>query len=147
VNDGRDLFYILRTIYCRPTFGPPCIIAKNIEVQSSRTFLHEDHKMQWYKTEFIHRRGKSITSKETKGAHTRTSLASESGWARVPMSQTRPCVECHKPDLADSGLAPQGLRWGSARQPACYWLVRVWEVPSQTRVSTRPQNRQCKFCH
>jgi hypothetical protein len=32
------------------------------------------------------------------GAHTRTSLASESGWARVPMSQTRPCVECHEPD-------------------------------------------------
>ena len=30
-----------------------------------------------------------------KGVHTRTSLASESGWARVPMSQTRPCVECH----------------------------------------------------
>jgi hypothetical protein len=29
-----------------------------------------------------------------KGAHIRTSLASESGWARVPMSQTRPCVEC-----------------------------------------------------
>jgi hypothetical protein len=26
------------------------------------------------------------------GAHTRTSLASESDWARVPMSQTRPCV-------------------------------------------------------
>ena len=51
-----------------------------------------------------------------KGAHTRTSLARESGWARVPMSQTRPCVECHEPDLADSGLARQGLRWGSARR-------------------------------
>ena len=50
----------------------------------------------------------------TKGAHTRTSLASESDWARVPMSQTRPCVDCHEPDLADSGLARQGLRWGSA---------------------------------
>jgi hypothetical protein len=34
-----------------------------------------------------------------KGAHTRTSLASESGWARVAMSQTRPCVECHEPDF------------------------------------------------
>jgi hypothetical protein len=34
-----------------------------------------------------------------KGTHTRTSLASESGWARVPMSQTRPCVECHEPDF------------------------------------------------
>jgi hypothetical protein len=35
----------------------------------------------------------------TKCVHTRTSLASESGWARVPMSQTRPCVECHEPDF------------------------------------------------
>jgi hypothetical protein len=34
-----------------------------------------------------------------KGVHARTSLASESGWARVPMSQTRPCVECHEPDF------------------------------------------------
>ena len=32
------------------------------------------------------------------------------------MSQTRPCVECHEPDLADSDLARQGLRWGSARR-------------------------------
>ena len=32
------------------------------------------------------------------------------------MSQTRPCVECHEPDLADSGLARQGLQWGSARR-------------------------------
>jgi hypothetical protein len=31
--------------------------------------------------------------------HTRTGLASESGWARVQMSQTRPCVECHEPDF------------------------------------------------
>jgi hypothetical protein len=33
------------------------------------------------------------------GAHTRTSLASESGWARVPLSQTGPCVECHKQEF------------------------------------------------
>ena len=60
---------------------------------------------------------KKVTNVEKpKGAHTRTSLASESGWARVPMSQTRPCVECHEPDLADSGLDRQGLRWGSARR-------------------------------
>jgi hypothetical protein len=38
----------------------------------------------------------SYTSTLPEGAHTRTSLASESGWARVPMSQTRPCVECHE---------------------------------------------------
>jgi hypothetical protein len=34
---------------------------------------------------------------DPKRAHTRTSLASVSGWARVPMGQTRPCVECHEP--------------------------------------------------
>jgi hypothetical protein len=28
-----------------------------------------------------------------------TSLASESDWARGPMSQTGPCVECHEPDF------------------------------------------------
>jgi hypothetical protein len=28
-----------------------------------------------------------------KGAHKRTNQASESGWARIPMSQSRPCVE------------------------------------------------------
>jgi hypothetical protein len=26
-------------------------------------------------------------------------IKSESGWARVPMSQTRPCVDCHEPDF------------------------------------------------
>jgi hypothetical protein len=30
-----------------------------------------------------------ILEQAIKGAHTRMSLASESGWARVPMSQTR----------------------------------------------------------
>jgi hypothetical protein len=46
-----------------------------------------------------------------KGAHTRTSLAIVSGWARVPLSQTRPCVECHEPDFGRlyirGGLASQ----------------------------------------
>jgi hypothetical protein len=41
----------------------------------------------------------SIEASHRKGAHTRPSLASESGWTRVPMSQTRPCVECHEPDF------------------------------------------------
>ena len=30
---------------------------------------------------------------------------------------------------------------GLGSPPACYWLVRVWDVPSQTRVSTRPQTQ------
>jgi hypothetical protein len=34
-----------------------------------------------------------------KGAHTRTSLASESSWTRVPVSHTRPCVESHEMDF------------------------------------------------
>jgi hypothetical protein len=50
-----------------------------------------------------------------------TSLARESGSARVPVNQTRLCVGRHGPGSAESG---------SAR----YWLVRVWVVPS---VSTR----------
>jgi hypothetical protein len=41
----------------------------------------------------------SSATSHAKGAHTRTSLASESCWARVPMSQTRPCVECHELDF------------------------------------------------
>ena len=72
---------------------------------------------------------------------TRTSLARESGWARVPMSQTRPCMECHEPDLTDSGLARQGLRWGSARR----WLAIGSYVcgRSQARLDyhTRPQTQ------
>jgi hypothetical protein len=39
----------------------------------------------------------------------------ESGSARVPMSQTRLCVGRHEPCSAESSLARQGLRWGSAR--------------------------------
>jgi hypothetical protein len=45
-----------------------------------------------------------------KGAHTRTSLASESGWARVPTSQTRPCVECHEPDFGRLYISEPGSR-------------------------------------
>ena len=30
---------------------------------------------------------------------------------------------------------------GLGSPPACYWLIRVWEVPIQTRVSTRPQTQ------
>jgi hypothetical protein len=59
-----------------------------------------------------------------KGAHTRTSLASESGWARVPMSQTRPCVECHEPDLGRlhiyPSLAPDSSSPRRTREPYLY---------------------------
>jgi hypothetical protein len=50
------------------------------------------------------------------GAHTLTGLARESDSARVPMSQTRPCVGRHEPGWAESGGARQGLRWHSARR-------------------------------
>jgi hypothetical protein len=82
-----------------------------------------------------------------KGAHTRTSLAHESGWARVPMSQTRPFVECHEPDLVETGLAPQGLLWGSARRRLAIGSYVCGR--SQTRLA-HPQghkHRQCEFCH
>ena len=52
----------------------------------------------------------------SKGAHTRTSLARESGSARVPMSQTRPCMGRHEPGLAEPSEARQGLPWDSARR-------------------------------
>jgi hypothetical protein len=51
-------------------------------------------------------------------------MASESGWARVPMSQTGPCVERHEPDFGRlyiyiySSLAPEAESRGR--------LVRVW---------------------
>jgi hypothetical protein len=40
----------------------------------------------------------------------------ESGSARVPMSQTRLCVGRHEPGSAESSLARQGFRRGSARR-------------------------------
>jgi hypothetical protein len=65
---------------------------------------------------------------QSEGAHTRTSLASESGWARVPMSQTRPCVKCHEPDFGrlyiyiyEPGF---GVKLPEADSRAR--LVRVW---------------------
>jgi len=38
-------------------------------------------------------------------------------------------------------LGSSGPSAGLGSPPACYRLVRVWEVPSQTRVSTRPQTQ------
>jgi hypothetical protein len=43
--------------------------------------------------------------------------------------------------LGRSWLGLSGPSVGLGSPPACYWLVRVWEVPSQTRVSTRPQTQ------
>ena len=83
----------------------------------------------------------------TVSAHTRTSLASESGWARVPMSQTRPCVECHEPDLADSGLARQGLRWGSTRRRLAFGSYVCGRSQARLAYPHRHKHRQCEFCH
>jgi hypothetical protein len=46
-----------------------------------------------------------------KGAHTRTSLARESGWARVPMSQTRPRVGCHEPESTHACVGKYIRAW------------------------------------
>jgi hypothetical protein len=68
---------------------------------------------------------KSWTSK---GAHTRTSLASESGWARVPMSQTGPCVECHEPDFGRLHI---------------YIYIRVWLLSQAPRGGLASQTHTC----
>jgi hypothetical protein len=52
-----------------------------------------------------------------KGAHKRTSLASESGWARVPMSQTRPCVECHEPESTHACVVKYIRAWLPSQAP------------------------------
>jgi hypothetical protein len=82
-----------------------------------------------------------------KGAHTRKSLARESGWARVPMSQTRSCVECHEPDLADSGLARQGLWWGSARRRLAISSYVCGSSQARLAHPHGHKHRQCEFCH
>jgi hypothetical protein len=82
-----------------------------------------------------------------KGAHTRTSLASESGWARVPMSQTRPCVECNEPDLTDSGLARQGLRWRSARRRLAIGSYVCGRSQARLAYPHGHKQRQREFCH
>ena len=53
----------------------------------------------------------------SKGAHTRTSLARESGWARVPMSQTRPCVECHEPESTHACVVKYIRAWLPSQAP------------------------------
>ena len=82
-----------------------------------------------------------------KGPHTRTSLARESGWARVPMSQTRPCVECHEPDLADSVLARQGLRWGSALRRLAIGSYVCGRSQARLAYPHGHKHKQCEFCH
>ena len=84
---------------------------------------------------------------QSKGDHTHTSLARESGWARVPMRQTRPCVECHEPDLADSGLARQSLRSGSARRRLAIDSYVCGRSQARLAYPHGHKHRQCEFCH
>jgi hypothetical protein len=44
-------------------------------------------------------------------AHTRTNLARESAWARFPMSQTRPCVDCHEPESTHACVVKYTRAW------------------------------------
>jgi hypothetical protein len=53
----------------------------------------------------------------TKGAHTCTTLASESGWARVPMSQIRLCVECHEPESTHACVVKYIRAWLMSQAP------------------------------
>jgi hypothetical protein len=61
-----------------------------------------------------------------KVAHKRTSLASESGWARVPMNQTRPSVECHEPESTHACVVKYIRAWLPSQAPR-------GELESQTR--------------
>jgi hypothetical protein len=60
------------------------------------------------------------------GSDTGKSLASESCWARVSMSQTRPCVECHEPDFGRlyiyiyPSLASESSSPRRTREPGSY---------------------------
>jgi hypothetical protein len=87
------------------------------------------------------------THYKPKDAHTRTSLACESGWARVPMSQTLPCVECHVPDSADPGLARQGFWWGSARRRLAIGSYVGGRFQARLAYPHGHEHRQCEFCH
>jgi hypothetical protein len=58
----------------------------------------------------------------SKGAHTRTSLARESDSARVPMSQTRPCVSRHAHTCVVNLIRGRLLAEPDSRAR----LVRVW---------------------
>jgi hypothetical protein len=69
--------------------------------------------------------------KHLKGGHTRTSLASETGWPWVPMSQTRPCVECHEPIMyvyiyIHTYISEPGSRVKLPEANSRARLVRVW---------------------
>jgi hypothetical protein len=67
-----------------------------------------------------------------KDAHTRTSLARESGSAWVPMSQSRLCG-APRAGLGRVRLGSPGPSVGLGSPPARYWFVRVWVVESQAR--------------
>jgi hypothetical protein len=58
----------------------------------------------------------------SKGAHTRTSLARESDSARVPMSQTRPCVDLHAHACVVKLIRARLLAEPDSRAR----LIRVW---------------------
>jgi hypothetical protein len=62
------------------------------------------------------------SNQRSQGAHTRTSLASESGWARVPVSQTGLCVEFHEPDFGRlyPSLSPESSSTRRTRKPDSY---------------------------
>jgi hypothetical protein len=118
-----------------------CMLPKNINTKKYRNvilpvvlygcetwsiILREEHKLRVFENRVLRR----IFG--PKGTHTRTSLTSESGWARVPTSQTRPCVEWHKPEFGRlyiyryihihiyPSLAPESSSPRRTREPGSY---------------------------
>jgi hypothetical protein len=57
--------------------------------------------------------------------HVQVWLASPAGLARVPMSQTRPCLECHEPVLYIY-ISESGSRVNLPEAGSLARLVRVW---------------------
>ena len=72
----------------------------------------------------------------TEGAHTHMRLARESGWARVPMTETRPCVECPETESTHACVVKYIKAWLPSQAPRCRLatqtltcmdrLLRVW---------------------
>ena len=75
----------------------------------------------------------------TKSAHTLTSLARESGCARVPMTETGPCVECPETESTHACVVKYIKAWLPSQAPrggltsqtlTCMdRLLRVWTAP------------------
>jgi len=102
------------------------LLSKNLKIKVYRTIilpvvlygcetwsltLREEHRLRVFENSVVRRMFGH------KGAHTRTSLARESGWARVPMNQTRPCVECQESESTHACVVKYIRAWLLSQSP------------------------------